>query len=51
MVSVDPSSTNDQDVRDRMVSETESVTSAGATAVSDGFVYESGGGQVHELGE
>jgi hypothetical protein len=49
MVSVDPSSTNDQDVRDRMVSETESVTSAGATAVSDGFVYESGGGQVHEL--
>jgi len=49
MVSVDPSSTNDQDVRDRMVSETESVTSAGATAVSDGFVHESGGGQVHEL--
>jgi hypothetical protein len=46
---VDPSSINDQDVRDRGLSETASVTSAGATAVSD--VHESGGGQVHELGE
>jgi hypothetical protein len=44
---VDPSSINDQDVRDRGLSETASVTSAGATAVSD--VHESGGGQVHEL--
>lgn len=45
---VNPSSiNNDQDGRDRGLSETESVTSAGATAISD--LYESGGGQVHEL--